>query len=247
MPREPDLSADAGPAGGQGAQHGIASVRGLSRIYGRGSAATKALDRVSLDVAAGDVALVFGPSGSGKSTLISIMAGLDRTYEGSAKVNGQELNQLSDPRAARLRAEQIGFVFQSFHLLSHLSVLGNVTVPALFSTSPSRQTTDRGMHVLERVGLQARANDLPSSLSGGQRQRVAIARALFNSPSLFFCDEPTGNLDQGTGEQIIDLFESLHAESGATFVIVTHEARLMRIATRRLDMLDGRLTEVEPR
>ncbi len=226
----------------------------VRRVYGEAAACRAAVDGVSFDVRRHDISLIFGPSGSGKSTLLSIIGGLDRDYAGSVELFGSELRDLTDRDVSRLRAQHVGFVFQSFQLLSHLSALGNVTTPSLFAPEAlsgtnngdepgERRIHERGLEVLERVGLADRARARPSELSGGQRQRVAIARALFNGPELLLCDEPTGNLDQETGEQVIDLFQELHAESDVTFVIVTHEERLLRIGSRRLDMLDGRLTE----
>ena len=237
-----------------GSDHALILARDVRRVYGEAAASRAAVDGVSFDVRRHDISLIFGPSGSGKSTLLSIIGGLDRDYAGSVELFGSELRDLTDRDVSRLRARHVGFVFQSFQLLSHLSVLGNVTTPSLFAPevrsktrhgdeSNERRIHERGLEVLERVGLADRAQARPSELSGGQRQRVAIARALFNGPELLLCDEPTGNLDQETGEQVIDLFQELHAESDVTFVIVTHEERLLRIGSRRLDMLDGRLTE----
>jgi putative ABC transport system ATP-binding protein len=221
--------------------------RALERTFGRGDAARKAVDGVSLEVAAGEVVLVFGPSGCGKSTLLSMLGGLDRAYGGELSLFGKDVDKLSDRQLSRLRGERIGFVFQAFHLLSHLTVLDNVTTPELFGPKPEAKAHERGLEVLERVGLADRAGSRPEELSGGQRQRVAIARALLHRPELLLCDEPTGNLDRKTGEQIIDLFASLHEEYGTTMVIVTHEDRLARLADRKLFMLDGKLvSEPEP-
>ncbi len=234
----------------------LIAARDVRRVYGEAAATRAAVDGVSFDVGRHDITLIFGPSGSGKSTLLSIIGGLDRDYSGSVELFGPELRDLTDRDVSRLRAQHVGFVFQSFPLLSHLSVLGNVTTPSLFAAEMTKggdrggrgegHIRERGLEVLERVGLADRAGARPGELSGGQRQRVAIARALFNEPELLLCDEPTGNLDQETGEQVIDLFQELHAESDVTFVIVTHEERLLRIGSRRLDMLDGRLTEAAP-
>ncbi len=221
----------------------IIEAEGLTRVFGEGSAKKKAVDGVSFEVLRREIVLVFGPSGSGKSTLLGLLGGLDRAYSGSLRLFGQDVTSLGDKELSRLRGRHIGFVFQSFHLLDHLSVLGNVTAPSLFSGEPldDDRTRKRGLEVLGRVGLVDSAELSPAELSGGQRQRVALARALLRQPELLLCDEPTGNLDRSTGEQIIDLFAELHAELGTTFVIVTHEDRLTRIAHRRLDMLDGRL------
>ncbi len=223
----------------------IVEAERLTRTYGQGAASRKAVDAVSLEVRPREIVLVFGPSGCGKSTLLGMLGGLDRAYAGTLKLFGRDVAALSDRELSRLRGRHIGFVFQSFHLLDHLSVLGNVTAPDLFSGDAldDERVQERGMDVLGRVGLSDSARVSPAELSGGQRQRVALARALFRKPDLLLCDEPTGNLDRSTGEQIIDLFAELHEELGTTFVIVTHEERLTRIAHRRLDMLDGRLTD----
>lgn len=222
----------------------IVECRGLSRVFGRGKASFRAVQDVDLAVESGEVLLIYGPSGCGKSTLLSLIGGLDRDYEGTLRLFGENAAELSDARLSRLRGARIGFVFQAFHLLPHLTVLDNVTAPALFAaeTGDAEAVRARGREVLERVGLGARQSASPSELSGGQRQRVAIARALLRRPELLLCDEPTGNLDRSTGEQIIELFAELQAELGTTMIIVTHEDRIARLASRRIDMLDGRLT-----
>jgi putative ABC transport system ATP-binding protein len=228
----------------------IVEVEKLSRTFGRGEAARKAVDSVDLVVRAGEVVLVFGPSGCGKSTLLGLLGGLDRDFTGKLRLFGQDVAGLSDPKLSELRGSKIGFVFQAFHLLGHLSVLDNVLAPSLFVRRDDKQrlasqadAEKRAEEVLKRVGLADRAAALPAELSGGQRQRVAIARALLREPELLLCDEPTGNLDRKTGEQIIDLFASLHADLGTTIVIVTHEDRMTRLAHRTLHMIDGKLAE----
>ncbi len=221
----------------------VISAKDATRVFGAGAAARKAVDGVSLEVAPGEVVLVLGPSGSGKSTLLALMGGLDRDFSGSVSLFGRDIASMSDRELSRLRGRRIGFVFQSFHLLPHLDVIDNVTAPNLFADEPfdAAEAVRRGSEMLERVGLADRASAMPGELSGGQRQRVAIARALLRGPELLLCDEPTGNLDRATGEQIIDLFASLHADLGATLVVVTHEERLERIADRSFEMIDGRL------
>jgi putative ABC transport system ATP-binding protein len=221
----------------------IVRAEGLVRTFGTGDAARRAVDDVSFHVNAGEVVLIFGPSGCGKSTLLGMVGGLDRAYSGKLQLFGKPVADLSDKDLSNLRGDRIGFVFQAFHLLGHLSVLENVSVPALFSheNRTPKQIEERALAVLERVGLADRKTSMPNELSGGQRQRVAIARALLSEPELLLCDEPTGNLDRKTGEQIIDLFAELHADLSTTIVIVTHEDRMTRLAHRTLHMIDGKL------
>lgn len=221
----------------------VVVAEGVVRAFGSGSAARRAVDSVSLEIRAGEVVLVFGPSGSGKSTLLALVGGLDRAYQGRLELFGNDVSTLGDRELSALRGRRIGFVFQAFHLLPELSVLENVTAPYLFAGSERDPASAerRGLELLGRVGLADRRATRPAELSGGQRQRVAIARALFRAPDLLLCDEPTGNLDRQTGEQIIDLFAELHRELGTTLLVVTHEDRMKRLATRSLSMLDGRI------
>jgi ABC-type lipoprotein export system ATPase subunit len=216
-------------------------LQDVSRIYRGKGPPRAALTRVSLRLSRGEFVALVGPSGSGKTTLLSLLGGLDVDYEGSVKLDGNEIKQLDDSGRARLRGERIGFVFQSFHLLPHLSLLENVCVPWLFADEPA---TPRHLaaaeSALEKVGLLDRRSDRPTQLSGGQRQRVAIARALVRSPSVLLCDEPTGNLDQGTGREIRELLQTLH-RTGVTVVVVTHEPSLAAAAERRVALVDGRL------
>lgn len=218
----------------------ILRTEGLIKHYGDGPARRAALDGVALTIEEGEFLAVLGPSGSGKSTLLGVLGGLDRAYEGRVEVLGQDLKALGDTQLSRLRGEAIGFVFQAFHLLSHLTVLDNVLAPALFAGSAG-DLRARALSLLERLGLEGRAADTPAQLSGGQRQRVAIARALLRSPRILLCDEPTGNLDAETGARAIELFRDLHREGGLTVVAVTHEERLAVAATRTLSLRDGKL------
>ena len=196
---------------------------------------------VSLSVTQGELVAITGRSGSGKSTLLQLMGGLDRNFTGTVRVGGTSLSDLDDRGLARLRASQLGFVFQAFHLLDHLTVRENVRLPAYFAGSHA--TLDDAGRVaaddaLARVEMTRFADAHPSALSGGQRQRVAIARALHGRPRLLLCDEPTGNLDADTGDAVIALFSELNA-AGMTVVIVTHEARVARVATRVVRLADG--------
>ena len=199
---------------------------------------------LGLEIRAGEFVTMIGPSGAGKSTLLHILGGLDRRYEGTARVLGHDLARLDDATMSRMRARDIGFVFQGFNILDHLSVLENVELPAYFGACEPGQARGRALEALERVGLRERASSRPTELSGGQRQRVALARAVVGRPQLLLADEPTGNLDTRTGDQIIELFTQLHAE-GLTLLIVTHEERVCRAAGRVLHLRDGAL-DLEP-
>lgn len=218
-------------------------------MFGDAKAQRAALDGVTLAVKEGEFVAILGPSGSGKSTLLAIIGGLDRSYEGKAFLFGRDLAGLSDADLAELRRARIGFVFQAFHLLGHLTVIENVLTPSLFERGrsergkPGFDPERRAMEVLDRLGMADRARDMPAQLSGGQRQRVAIARALAQRPSLLLCDEPTGNLDAETGKRTIDLFRELFDEGGLTVLAVTHEERLAEIATRTVRIAAGRVTE----
>lgn len=218
----------------------------ITRVHDAGKGTRRALSEVDFAVESGEFVAVLGPSGSGKSTLLSILGGLDCAYQGKVFLWGEEIGAMSDTRLARLRGKHIGFVFQHFHLLSHLSVLENVTTPALFDPEADEVVdVRRANELLERLGLADRTTDTPAELSGGQRQRVAIARALLRKPKLLLCDEPTGNLDVETGAQTIALFEELYRQDGLTIVAVTHEERLARVASRIVRLQDGRVVTLE--
>jgi putative ABC transport system ATP-binding protein len=220
----------------------VVRATGLTKEYRDGAAVRRALDDVTLTVDRGELVSVLGPSGSGKSTLLAAIGGLDRAYTGRMELFGRDLAAMSDGALAALRGARVGFVFQAFHLLPHLDVLDNVLAPALFADRDDG-LRDRALGLLERLGLAGRAGDRPAALSGGQRQRVAIARALLRSPELVLCDEPTGNLDAETGAAAIELFRELHraADPPITIVAVTHEERLSAIATRTIELRDGRI------
>lgn len=209
-----------------------------------GPADEEVLRGVTLRIDRGELVGLMGRSGSGKSTLLHILGGLDRAFTGRVRVCGQELAALDDRALARLRNDRIGFVFQSFHLLDHLSCAENVLLPNAFAAAPlpHREALTRAEESLERVGLLTRAKSRPAELSGGQKQRVAIARALFFRPEVLLCDEPTGNLDEHTGQQIIDLFRGLH-DSGLTLLLVTHELRVAEAARRIVRIEAGEIVE----
>ena len=216
------------------------STEALTRGYDDGARGlVRVLDAVELEVAPGEFLAVVGRSGSGKSTLLHVLGGLDSGFTGSVTVAGTKLAGLTDQALAKFRNESVGFVFQSFHLIQGLSALENVALPAAFAQVEGAHE-QRAKEALTRVGLGEKTARLPSQLSGGERQRVAIARALFNRPKVLLCDEPTGNLDVQTADEVIALFKSLNKD-GLTLVAVTHEERLRSAATRVLTLTEGRL------
>jgi putative ABC transport system ATP-binding protein len=219
-------------------------LREARKFYPRGSKGVAALDGVSLTVAEGDKLAIMGPSGSGKSTLLSILGCLDRPTSGEYLLDGEPVSSLDDDRLSLLRNRHIGFVFQSFHLLPQLTVAENVETPLLYGHVPPHEWRARALAKLARVGLAERATHRPSELSGGEAQRAAIARALVTEPRLLLADEPTGNLDSVTGEEIARLLDELHAE-GRTIILVTHNEALARRAERMVRLRDGRVEAEE--
>lgn len=197
------------------------------------------LDGVSLSVYAAESLAVIGVSGSGKSTLLGLLAGLDTPTQGEVLFDGKIISALDEDGRARLRAHNIGFVFQSFHLLPNLSARENVLLPLELNPDPAISAVPAARDVLDRVGLAERADHYPSQLSGGEQQRVAIARAFVSQPKLLFADEPTGNLDRKTGSQISDLLFQLNRDSGTTLVVVTHDIQLAQCCQRQLELADG--------
>jgi putative ABC transport system ATP-binding protein len=215
-------------------------VSNLSKSFQMGEVTVHALAGVDLTIEKGAFCLIMGPSGSGKSTLLYLLGGLDRPTSGSIRIDGQEINDLDENALARFRQRTMGFVFQSFNLISSATAVENVTFPARFSGMPSRQRRALGLELLEKVNLLDRAYHKPSELSGGQQQRVAIARALINHPALILADEPTGNLDTASGESIMGVLKTLH-ETGATVIVVSHDPRLTGYATQMVQILDGKI------
>jgi putative ABC transport system ATP-binding protein len=221
-------------------QEPLIRTEGLVRRYRMGRETVEALRSVDLVIQRGEYAAITGPSGSGKSTLMNILGCLDTPDEGSYWLNGQLVSAMRDGQLAHVRNREIGFVFQSFALLPRATALQNVELPLLYARFHRRERARRAAEALARVGLTDRAKHRPAELSGGQRQRVAIARALVTNPSLLLADEPTGNLDTTTGEEILALFDELH-RAGNTVVVVTHEADVAARAQRILRVLDGRV------
>ena len=221
----------------------VVRLRDVTKSYGSGAGKTQVLRGVSFDIDKGELIALVGQSGSGKSTLLNIIGGLDQPDAGEVEVLGLDTLRANDSKRARMRNESMGFVFQGFNLLDHLSVLQNVTLPSSFSSKDGKDVEARGREALRKVGLSDFASRRPGEMSGGQKQRVAIARALFGAPQLLLCDEPTGNLDSETGREVIDFFRELNAKDGVTLLIVTHERRVSSVAKRVIAMRDGMLVE----
>jgi putative ABC transport system ATP-binding protein len=212
----------------------------LARRYEMGDQRISALDGVSFAIEKGEMVALIGTSGSGKSTLLNILGCLDTPTEGTYRLRGTDVQDLTDDERSALRNREIGFVFQSFQLLPRASAWKNVALPLVYRGVPARQRRSLAQAALERVGLSARLGHRPNQLSGGQRQRVAIARALITQPSLILADEPTGNLDSTTGQEILALFRTLHGE-GNTILIVTHEPTIAASCPRAIRIFDGRI------
>ena len=220
----------------------LIELTNLEKIYRVGTELVRALRGVSLTIAENEYVAIMGPSGSGKSTLMNIIGCLDIPTSGTYSLRGQDVSKLSQSRLARIRGRQIGFVFQTFELLPRTTALKNVQLPLMYAqTSNKRQ---RAMHALELVGLTDRATHRPNQLSGGQKQRVAIARALAQEPDIILADEPTGNLDSKTGEEIMNIFDWLN-EKGQTIIVVTHEKEIAARCKRVIRLLDGRIASDE--
>jgi putative ABC transport system ATP-binding protein len=216
------------------------AVRDLVKVYSRGSRDVIALDGVSFTVEEGESLAIMGPSGSGKSTLMGLLGCLERPSRGEYRLDGTLVSDLDDHALSRIRNRRVGFVFQSFHLIPQLSVLENVETPLLYAGVDELAGRARALRALERVGLLGRAEHRPSELSGGEAQRAAIARAIVSEPRILLADEPTGNLDSATGEEVAGLIEALHRD-GRTVILVTHNEALGQRAERVIRLRDGRI------
>ncbi|AHA29833.1 MULTISPECIES: ABC transporter ATP-binding protein [Exiguobacterium] len=221
----------------------VVDLQEIQKTYGEGTNRHIVLDRVSLTIEAGEYVTILGPSGSGKSTLMNIIGCLDVASNGVYRLQEQLVHDLSEDQLATIRNEEIGFIFQQFQLLPRMSVLQNVELPLIYAGVSRKERRARSLELLERVGLTDKADALPSQLSGGQQQRVAIARALVTRPTILLADEPTGALDQKTGKQIMELFESL-SEEGKTIIMITHDVNIAKQARRIIRIEDGQVTEV---
>jgi ABC-type antimicrobial peptide transport system, ATPase component len=212
----------------------------VEKVYRTDRIETIALSNVNLEVGAGEFVSIMGPSGSGKSTLLHVMGLLDAPTRGSVELNGRKVDALSDGALAKVRNAELGFVFQTFHLVPDLSVLDNVEVPLLYRGGGAGERRRKAEAALDRVGLSARTRHFPSQLSGGQQQRVAIARAIVGAPRVLLADEPTGNLDSAMGDEVLGLLSELNREDGTTVVMVTHDERQAAKTHRVLRLFDGR-------
>jgi putative ABC transport system ATP-binding protein len=219
---------------------GMITTHDLWKTYVMGDEEIHALRGLSINIERGEYVAIMGPSGSGKSTLMNLIGCLDTPTKGSYLLNGKEVAEMNDDDLARIRNEEIGFVFQTFNLLPRATALHNVELPLVYAGVAARDRVERARQALEKVELTHRATHRPNELSGGQRQRVAIARALVNNPSILLADEPTGNLDSKTGEEIMQVFERLH-DSGNTIILVTHEADIAAHAHRVISVRDGQV------
>jgi len=232
---KPDPAADPEP---------VIELQKVSKTYASGKLEVRALADLDLRIDRGEWVAIMGPSGSGKTTLLEILGCLSKPTSGCYRLTGRRVDEIDSDGLARLRGEQIGFVFQAFNLLPRLSALENAELPLVYRGVSRRDRRRRASLALERVGLGHRGEHLPSELSGGELQRVAVARSLVNRPSLLLADEPTGNLDTKTGDGILSLFRQLHVE-GNTIVVVTHDPRIGELAPRRLSLRDGRIAADE--
>lgn len=221
----------------------VIEVRNLQKTFQLGEMELEVLQDINLDIAAGEFVSIMGPSGSGKSTLLYILGSLDRPTRGTVKLKGTDISQLSDQEESILRRRQIGFIFQFYNLIPNLSVAENILLPVLLDGKDLGSYSRKLEEILELVGLTQRKTHTPRELSGGQQQRVAIARALINDPEIIFADEPIGNLDSKTGEQIMELFKRINQEKGLTLVQVTHSLEAAAYGHRVINLRDGKVIE----
>jgi putative ABC transport system ATP-binding protein len=232
------------PPHAENTRHPVLAIQDLVKTYGMAGGSVTALKGISLVVHPGEFVSIMGQSGSGKSTLLHVLGCLHRSTSGSYKLDGVEVSTLSDEELSHLRNQKIGFVFQKFNLLSQENIVENTALPLVYARVPRQQRLEAAKRVLQLVGLGDRLHHRPSELSGGQSQRVAIARALVTEPALILADEPTGNLDSSTGEEIMGLFQALH-RSGRTIVQVTHDREKAEYSQRIIHLKDGQIAEVE--
>ena len=221
-------------------------IEKLNKTYRSGRYKLRVLKDISLTVEEGEFVSIIGTSGSGKTTLLNLIGGLDTDYSGSIVIDNVHLQKLKDSKLSKFRNDHIGFVFQSFHLMPHLTCVENVILPSYFGTYSGTDTPkERAVHTLREIGLAEKTNERPTEMSGGQKQRVAISRALFNHPKIMLCDEPTGSLDRTTGIQILKIFKELNRLRNITILMVTHEEHISRAANRIIRLEDGEVISDE--
>lgn len=225
----------------------VVRTRGVIKEYKLGDHSVFALNGVSLDIMRGEYISIMGPSGSGKSTFFNMIGGLDKPDKGSVFINEVDIAQLSPPELAYLRCHTIGYIFQTFNLINVRTALENVTLPMLFAGLSGDDADERGMELLDLVGLANRYHHRPTELSGGQQQRVAIARSLANNPSIVLADEPTGNLDLKTGKEIIDLLKTLNNDRNVTIISATHDLKMLDVSDRIVYIRDGEIDKIDTR
>ncbi|MCW4013073.1 MAG: ABC transporter ATP-binding protein [Candidatus Bathyarchaeota archaeon] len=223
----------------------VIELRNLVRHYTMGDEEVKALDGVDLDIGRGEYVSIVGPSGSGKTTLFNLIGGLDKPTKGNVFIDGVDISQLDAYELAWLRCRKIGYIFQSFNLIQVLTALENVALPTVFAGTPHEEGLKKAEKLLASVGLGKRIHHRPGELSAGQQQRVAIARALANDPAIILADEPTGNLDLQTGQEIIDLLHGLNKAQGLTLVAATHDLKMIKASDRNVWMRDGQVERIE--
>ena len=222
----------------------IIQAQQVKKVYRNGLLRVEALNGINMEIEEGEMVTIMGPSGCGKTTLLNCLSGLDTIDEGNVFIKGDNLRDLSDNERTAYRARHMGFIFQDFNLLPVLSAVENVELPMLVSRVPGKKARKRALEMLDRVGLSDRARHRPAELSGGQRQRVTVARALTNDPAIVWADEPTGNLDSETAEDIMNLICRLNRDNGQTFVIVTHDIEVGKLANRIIRMRDGQIVDL---
>jgi putative ABC transport system ATP-binding protein len=223
----------------------VIELNDICKVYQMGEVEVHALHGVSLKVEAGEMMTIMGPSGSGKSTLMNIIGCLDQPSDGTYRLDGKDVSRLEDDQLAEIRNRKIGFVFQTFNLLARTTALENVMLPLIYAGAGRTERQKRAREALESVGLAERTSHMPNELSGGQQQRVAIARALVNNPAIILADEPTGNLDSKSGEEVMAILQWLNRYRGITVVLVTHDPRIAQHTSRIIHLYDGLITEEE--
>jgi len=225
----------------------IVRVAGVTKNFSMGKTRIRVLKGIDLEINAGEYLSIMGPSGSGKSTLFNMIGGLDKPSSGSVFIDEVDISQLDAYELAWLRCRKIGYIFQTFNIIQVMTALENITLPMIFAGVNDSEAQDRGMELLDMVGLKSRFNHKPFELSGGQQQRVAVARALANEPAIILADEPTGNLDLATGEEIISLLKKLCREKNVTIISATHDLKMLNVSDRVVWISDGRIDKIEDR